>query len=31
MTPEDMRAMAAKYFTDNNRTIVTLTPKAGTQ
>ncbi|HXD19256.1 MAG TPA: pitrilysin family protein [Vicinamibacterales bacterium] len=31
VTPEDMRAMAGKYFTDNNRTIVTLTPKAGTQ
>jgi len=31
VTPGDMRTMAAKYFTDNNRTIVTLTPKAGTK
>jgi len=31
VTPDDMRTMAAKYFTDNNRTIVTLTPKAGTK
>jgi len=31
VTPADMRTMAAKYFTDNNRTIVTLTSKAGTK
>jgi zinc protease len=31
VTPDDMRTMAAKYFTDSNRTIVTLTPKAGTK
>jgi zinc protease len=28
ITPEDIRAAAAKYFVDNNRTIVTLTSKA---
>src|SRR5437764_363998 len=28
VTPEDIRAAAAKYFVDNNRTIVTLTSKA---
>jgi len=27
ITPEDMRAMAAKYFVDTHRTIVTLSPK----
>src|SRR2546426_2468666 len=27
ITPEDMRAMAAKYFVDSHRTIVTLSPK----
>ena len=27
ITPEDMRAVAAKYFVDNQRTIVTLTTK----
>ena len=27
ITPEDMREMAAKYFIDNHRTIVTLSPK----
>src|SRR6266850_771744 len=31
VTPQDVRTMAAKYFTENNRTIVTLTPKAGTK
>jgi zinc protease len=29
ITPEDVRAIAAKYFTDNKRTIVTLATKAG--
>jgi zinc protease len=29
VTPEDMRAAARRYFTDNNRTIVTLATKAG--
>jgi zinc protease len=28
ITPEDIRAAAAKYFVDRNRTIVTLTSKA---
>jgi zinc protease len=27
LTPEDLRATAAQYFTDNNRTIVTLAAK----
>jgi zinc protease len=27
ITPEDIRAAAARYFVDRNRTIVTLTPK----
>lgn len=27
ITPEDMRAMASRYFVDNHRTIVTLSPK----
>ncbi len=27
IAPEDMREMAAKYFVDNHRTIVTLSPK----
>jgi zinc protease len=31
VTPEDMQTTAAKYFTANNRTIVTLTSKAGTK
>ena len=31
VTPQDIRALAAKYFTENNRTIVTLATKAGTQ
>jgi zinc protease len=31
VTPQDIRAMAAKYFTGNNRTIVTLATKAGTK
>ena len=31
VTPQDIRAMAAKYLTENNRTIVTLATKAGTQ
>ena len=29
VTPQDMRAMAAKYFTDNNRTLVTLSTVTG--
>ena len=29
ITPEDVRAMAKKYFTENNRTIVTLATKKG--
>ena len=29
ITPEDIRAAAAKYFTDNSQTIVTLTAKNG--
>ena len=28
-TPEDIRKYAAKYFTDNNQTIVTLATKQG--
>jgi zinc protease len=31
VTPQDVRAMAAKYFTENNRTIVTLATKTGTR
>ena len=31
VTPQDIRTMAAKYFTENNRTIVTLASKAGTK
>jgi zinc protease len=31
VTLQDIRAMAAKYFIENNRTIVTLTTKAGTK
>jgi zinc protease len=31
VTPADLRTMAATYFTDKNRTIVTLTSKAGTK
>ena len=31
VTPEDIRATAAKYFTDNNRTIVTLATQTGTK
>ena len=31
VTPQDVRAMAAKYFTENNRTVVTLATKAGTK
>jgi len=31
VTPEDIRAIAATYLTENNRTIVTLATKAGTQ
>jgi zinc protease len=29
LTPEDIRAAARKYLTENNRTIVTLTGPAG--
>jgi zinc protease len=29
ITPEDIRKFAAKYFTDNNRTILTLATKQG--
>ena len=29
ITPEDIRAAAAKYFTDNNQTVITLTSKKG--
>jgi zinc protease len=29
ITPEDVRDMAAKYFTENNRTIVTLATRKG--
>jgi zinc protease len=31
VTPEDIRATAAKYFTENNRTVVTLATQAGTK
>ena len=31
VTPDDIRATAAKYFTENNRTIVTLATQAGTK
>jgi zinc protease len=31
VTPQDIRAGAAKYLTENNRTIVTLATKAGTK
>jgi zinc protease len=31
VTPQDIRATAAKYFTDRSRTIVTLATKGGTQ
>ena len=31
VTPQDIREMAAKYFIENNRTIVTLATKAGTK
>jgi zinc protease len=31
MTAQDLRTMAAKYFTDNNRTMVTLASKAETK
>jgi zinc protease len=31
VTPEDIRSMAAEYFTETNRTIVTLAPKTGTK
>jgi zinc protease len=31
VTPQDIRAMAAKYLTENNRTIVTLATKTGTK
>jgi len=31
VTPQDIRAMAAKYFTESNRTIVTLATQAGTK
>jgi zinc protease len=31
VTPQDIRALAAKYFTENNRTIVTLATQAGTK
>ena len=29
ITPEDVRVMAAKYFTEKNQTIVTLATKKG--
>jgi zinc protease len=29
ITPEDIRKFAAKYFTDNNQTILTLATKQG--
>jgi zinc protease len=29
ITPEDLRAMAARYFVDNHRTVVTLSNKGG--
>jgi zinc protease len=31
VTPQDIRAMAAKYLAENNRTIVTLATKTGTK
>jgi len=31
VTPEDIRTMAARYFVEKNRTIVTLETKAGTK
>jgi zinc protease len=31
VTPQDIRTMAAKYFTETNRTIVTLASKTGTK
>jgi zinc protease len=31
VTPQDIRTMAAKYFTETNRTIVTLASKTGSQ
>ena len=31
VTPQDIRMMAAKYFTDRNRTVVTLASKTGTK
>jgi zinc protease len=31
ITPDDIRTAAAKYFSENNRTIVTLATKAGTK
>src|SRR5436190_22492071 len=31
VTPQDIRAMAAKYLTENNRTIVTLATRTGTK
>ena len=31
VTPQDIRAAAAKYLTENNRTIVTLATKTGTK
>ena len=31
MTAQDLRTMAAKYFTDSNRTIVTLASKGETK
>jgi len=31
VTPQDMQAMAAKYFTENNRTIITLASSTGTK
>ena len=31
VTPQDIRAMAAKYFTEKSRTIVTLATKTGTK
>jgi zinc protease len=31
VTPQDIQAMAAKYFTENNRTIITLASSTGTK
>ena len=31
VTPQDIQAMAAKYFTENNRTIITLASTTGTK